>query len=147
MILADQAATEAAGFLLGGRLQVGDIIALSGDLGAGKTCLARGVLRGLGFAGDVPSPTFPIMISYDPPDVRVPVHHIDLYRLESANEADALALDDALSDGAIMIEWPEILGNRLWQESLQIKLNRTSDETRRLTAQVPPSWKDRWPFP
>ena len=147
MILADQAATEAAGFLLGGRLQVGDIIALSGDLGAGKTCLARGVLRGLGFAGEVPSPTFPIMISYDPPDVRVPVHHIDLYRLDSPNEADALALDDALYDGAIMIEWPEILGDRLWQESLQIKLNRTSDDVRRLTAQVPPSWKDRWPFP
>ncbi len=147
MILADQVATEAAGFLLGGRLQVGDIIALSGDLGAGKTCFARGVLRGLGFAGEVPSPTFPIMISYDRPDLRVPVHHIDLYRLDAPNEVDALALDDALHDGAIMIEWPEILGDRLWQRSLQIKLNRTSDDARRLTAQVPPSWKDRWPFP
>jgi tRNA threonylcarbamoyladenosine biosynthesis protein TsaE len=147
VILVDQVATEAAGFLLAEQLRAGDVIALSGDLGAGKTCFARGVLRGLGFAGEVPSPTFPIMISYAPPDVRLPLHHIDLYRLNEQRDVDALALDDALYDGAIVIEWPEILGDRLWPESLQIAINRTPEETRRLTAQVPPSWKDRWPFP
>ncbi len=147
MNLADQAATEAAGFLLGERLKIGDIIALSGDLGAGKTCLARGMLRGLGLSGEVPSPTFPIMISYSPPDVRLSVHHIDLYRLDSPNEVLALALEDALFDGALVVEWPDLLDAHFLSDALQITINRTSDDARRLTAQVPPSWKDRWPFP
>jgi tRNA threonylcarbamoyladenosine biosynthesis protein TsaE len=147
VILADEAATESCGFLIGQQLRVGDVVTLSGDLGAGKTCLARGILRGLGFAGDVPSPTFSIMISYDPPDVRVPVHHVDLYRLDTPDEADALAFEDALMDGALIIEWPDMIADRLWPETLKISLNRGAGDTRGLTAQVPPSWKDRCPFP
>ena len=70
--LADEAATEAFGAALAGQLRPGDVVALFGALGAGKTTLARGVLRGLGHEGDVASPTFPIVQAYDPPDTRLP---------------------------------------------------------------------------
>ena len=147
MILADPAATEAAGRVLAGALHIGDVVALSGDLGAGKTCFARGLLEALGWAGEVPSPTFPIVIPYDPPSVRLPVWHVDLYRLESAQEAEGLGLDEALSDGALVIEWPERLGTRLWPHALQLHLAPDAEGGRRLTARVPPSWEGRCPFP
>lgn len=146
MILSDAEATEAAGRLLAKALRPGDVVALSGDLGAGKTCLARGILSGLGFAGDAPSPSFALVIPYAPPAVSLPVWHVDLYRLECADEAEELGLDDALSDSALLIEWPDRLGNRLWPEALKIGLDYTGTGTRRLTVSVPPSWEDRCPF-
>lgn len=120
-----------------------DIVALSGDLGAGKTCLARGILLGAGFAGEVPSPSFALVIPYDPPVVRLPVWHVDLYRLEAPEDAEQLALDEVLTDGALIIEWPERLGNRLWPEALMLRLDPI-DDGRILTARVPPSWSARW---
>jgi tRNA threonylcarbamoyladenosine biosynthesis protein TsaE len=144
-LLLDQAATEAAGYAIGERLRVGDVIALSGPLGAGKTCLARGMLNALGHNGDVPSPTFGIVIPYVSPDVGLPLWHVDLYRLENPEEIEELGLDDALTDGALVIEWPERLGARLWPDALQIELSVEGD-TRRLTANLPSSWKARWPF-
>jgi tRNA threonylcarbamoyladenosine biosynthesis protein TsaE len=145
MWLADPGATEAAGATLGAVVQVGDVIALSGPLGAGKTSFTRGLLLALGFAGDVPSPTFGIIIPYGPPEVRVPIWHVDLYRIDDPEEVDELGLDDARRDTALVIEWPERLGPRLWPDTLRIELSVEGDG-RRLTATVPPSWTARWPF-
>ena len=144
--LADAAATDAAGRALAPLLQPGDVIALSGDLGAGKTSLARGLLAALGLTEEAPSPSYAIVIPYDPPQVRLPVWHVDLYRLDDPEEAMELGLDDALLDGVLLIEWPERLG-WLWPDALRLHINVPEDGPRRLTATVPPSWKDRWPFP
>lgn len=137
--------TEAFGHLLGARLRPGDIVALSGPLGAGKTVLARGLLRGLGFAGDVPSPSFPVVIPYDSPTVRIPVAHVDLYRIDGPQALGELGLDDILSDGALVIEWPERLGERRWPDMLELSLESAADGARILTARVPAAWEQRWP--
>lgn len=146
MILADADATHRAGLTLAPHLRARDIVALSGDLGAGKTSFARGVLQGLGFAGEVPSPSFALVIPYAPPAVSLPVWHVDLYRLEDEREAEALALDDALFDAALLIEWPERLGDRLWPEALRLRFD-AEGTGRRLTVTAPPSWEGRCPFP
>jgi tRNA threonylcarbamoyladenosine biosynthesis protein TsaE len=143
MILPTPEATHAFGRQLADLIQAGDVIALSGDLGAGKTSLARGLLAGLGLAEEAPSPSFSLVIPYDPPLVRVPVWHVDLYRLEDADEAEELGLDDALYDSALLIEWPERLGNRLWPHALKLRID-PEGKGRRLTADVPPSWGARW---
>jgi tRNA threonylcarbamoyladenosine biosynthesis protein TsaE len=118
---------------------------LSGDLGAGKTSLARGLLAELGLMDEAPSPSFALVIPYAPPQVRLPVWHVDLYRLNDPAEAEELGLEDALFDGALLIEWPERL-NWLWPETLALHISVSPDGTRGLTAKVPPSWKDRWPL-
>lgn len=141
--LSDAAATEAFGAALAPHLRAGDVIALDGALGAGKTTLARGILRGLGHDGDVASPTFPIVLAYDPPDTRLAVAHVDLYRIEDPAEIDELGLDDVLVDGALLIEWPERLPS-LWPDTLRLTLT-AEGAGRALTAQVPPAWGSRWP--
>jgi tRNA threonylcarbamoyladenosine biosynthesis protein TsaE len=141
--LTDSAATEAFGVALGRKLRAGDVIALFGDLGAGKTTLARGILRGLGYTGDVASPTFPIVQAYGSPDTRLPVWHVDLYRTEDPAELEELGLDDALEGGALVIEWPERLP-RLWPQALRLTL-AANGPGRALTAEVPPAWGGRWP--
>ncbi|HEX8643500.1 MAG TPA: tRNA (adenosine(37)-N6)-threonylcarbamoyltransferase complex ATPase subunit type 1 TsaE [Allosphingosinicella sp.] len=137
--------TEALGARLAAHLAPGDVVALHGDLGAGKTTLARGILRGLGFEGEVASPTFPIVIAYDPPDTRMKLCHVDLYRIEEPSEIEELALDEARSDGALVIEWPERLGSRLWADALRLRIQRRGEGARALTAEVPPAWGKRWP--
>ena len=144
MILPDAEATEAAGRALAANLRSGDVIALSGNLGAGKTCFARGVLFGLGLEGEAPSPSFALVIPYAPPAVRLPVWHVDLYRLESADDAEELGLDDALSDSALLIEWPERLGGQLWPDYLWLHLQGAGGPTRSLTWQPAGAWKGRW---
>ena len=141
--LADAAATEAFGAAMAARLRVGDAIALFGPLGAGKTTLARGILHGLGHGGDVASPTFPIVLAYDPPDTRIPVWHVDLYRIEEAAELEELGLDEAKAEGVLLIEWPERLPT-LWPDALRLRLEEVPGG-RALTAQVPPAWGERWP--
>jgi tRNA threonylcarbamoyladenosine biosynthesis protein TsaE len=136
--------TEALGARLAGALQPGDVVALYGDLGTGKTTLARGILRGLGFEGDVASPTFPIVLPYE--ELKLPVWHVDLYRIENPAELEELALDDALTDGALLVEWPERLGTSLWPHALRLTLRREGEGARALTAQVPPAWAGRWPL-
>jgi tRNA threonylcarbamoyladenosine biosynthesis protein TsaE len=145
MWLADEAATENAGRLLSKVIATGDVVALSGPLGAGKTGFARGLIEGLGFEGEVPSPSFGLVIPYAFPDVRVPVWHIDLYRLDEMAEVDELGLDDAREDNALVIEWAERMGSQLWEDALLIDL-AVEGAGRRLTARVPPSWKGRWPI-
>lgn len=144
MILADAAATEAAGRTLGMVLQAGDIVLLSGGLGAGKTTFARGILRGLGFTGEVASPTFPILIDYRPPDVRMPLAHADLYRIDDPAELEQLDLDGALADGALVVEWPERLPGH-WPRALRLTIG-TSGTGRRLTLAAGSGWEDRWPI-
>jgi tRNA threonylcarbamoyladenosine biosynthesis protein TsaE len=145
VILSDAAATDAAGRALAPHLRAGDIVALSGDLGAGKTSFARGVLAGLGFAQEAPSPSFALIIPYAPPDVRLPVWHVDLYRLDDESEVEQLGLDDALSDSVLIIEWPERMGARLWPEALRLHFEAI-EGGRRLTVAAPPSWEARCPF-
>lgn len=141
ILLPDEAATERLGRALGAQLRAGDVVALSGTLGAGKTSLARGVLRGLGFEGEVASPTFPIVQVYE---TAPPLWHVDLYRIEHEEELEELGLDEALSDSALLIEWPERLP-RLWPDTLRLTLDIRPDGARALTAGVPPAWGGRWP--
>ena len=143
MRLEGEHATEALGRRLARVLQAGDVVALSGDLGAGKTVLARGILRGLGFDGDVASPTFPIVIPYDA--LNPPAWHVDLYRIEEPGEIAELGLDEALADGVLIIEWPERVGADLWPHALRLGLSREGEGARALTAQVPAAWGERWP--
>jgi tRNA threonylcarbamoyladenosine biosynthesis protein TsaE len=143
--LAGPEETEKLGEALAGRLRAGDVVTLSGDLGAGKTTFARGVLRGLGFQGDVASPTFPIVLAYEPPDLRLPLWHVDLYRIEDPAELEELALDEAMGESALLIEWPERLP-QAWRHALQLRLDHDeSGGGRALTAHVPPAWEGRWP--
>lgn len=144
ILLGDAAETEAFGQRLADGLRTGDVVALYGALGAGKTTLARGILRGLGHEGDVGSPTFPIVLTYEPPDTRLPAWHIDLYRIEAVSELAELGLDEAREEGVLLIEWPERLP-WLWPESLKLTLESTGSGGRTLTAEVPPAWGGRWP--
>lgn len=141
--LPDPAASQAFGRSLASLARVGDVIALSGELGAGKTSLARGVLRALGLAGEAPSPSFAIVQPYAPPEVRMPVLHVDLYRIEDVAEIEELGLAEALGDSLLLVEWPERAPG-WWPDALRLTL--VADRAgRRLTAQVPAAWKPRWP--
>lgn len=143
MILDGSEATEALGRRLAMQLRAGDVVALFGELGAGKTTLARGLLAGLGHDGEVASPTFPIVIPYEA--LGLPIWHVDLYRLENPAEIEELALDEALEDGALIVEWPERMGRALWPHSLRLTLRREGEGARTLTAEVPAAWGTRWP--
>ena len=106
--LPDIASVTAFGARIAERLRPGDVVALSGWLGAGKTTLARTIIAALGHEGEVPSPTFTILETYD--DLRVPLVHADFYRLERPAEADELGLDDYREGAALIAEWPEHAG-------------------------------------
>lgn len=108
--LPDLAAVAAYGARIGAQLRAGDVVALSGGLGAGKTTLARAILASLGHAGEVPSPTFTIIETYDAPPLRLPVVHADFYRLESPAEVQELGLEDYREGGVLLAEWPDHAG-------------------------------------
>lgn len=143
--LVNEQATFGFGAELAALLRPGDVIALSGELGAGKTTLARGLLKALGLEDEAPSPSFAIVQPYEPPEVRVPVWHVDLYRLEDADEAGELGLEEAREDAVLLIEWPERLGAALWADALRLRLEIGEGGARRLTADVPDAWEGRWP--
>ena len=110
---------ERLGAAIAARLRPGDTVCLWGPLGAGKSTLARGLIRALTSPEEeVPSPTFTLVQSYDAP--RLTVAHFDLYRLTSADEAFELGLDEALEAGAAVIEWPERLQGRLPEDRLDV---------------------------
>ncbi|WP_353200895.1 tRNA (adenosine(37)-N6)-threonylcarbamoyltransferase complex ATPase subunit type 1 TsaE [Sandarakinorhabdus sp.] len=143
IVLAGPAATAALAAAIAAVLRAGDVVALHGDLGAGKSTLARGIIQALGWAGEVPSPTFTLVQAYDPPDVAVPVWHVDLYRIDHPAEADALGLFE--TDAALIIEWPQRLGARLPAAALHLRLDGSGDAPRTLTWDAPPAWEGRWP--
>ena len=143
--LADAQATEAIGRRLSILVRAGDVITLSGDLGAGKTSLARGLLAGLGLMGEAPSPTFAIVQPYAPPEVRVSVLHVDLYRIKDPQELEELGLEEARADSVLVVEWPERAGEGYWPDALALLLV-ADGAGRRLTARVPEAWRARWPI-
>lgn len=142
MILRGEAATAALGARIAAIARVGDVITLSGPLGAGKTALARGLIAALGHDGDVPSPSFAIVQPYE--DLDPPVWHADLYRIENPSEIEELGLDSA-ADGLLIVEWPERATPGSWPYALRLSLEFAQDDDRILTVQVPPSWEGRWP--
>lgn len=145
MLLASPEDSLALGARLAALVRPGDVIALSGPLGAGKTSIARGLLAALGLEEEAPSPSFAIVQPYAPPETRLPVLHVDLYRIEDPDEAEELGLDDARYDSLLIVEWPERLGAHRWHDALWLDLEVTPDGARALTAKVPAAWKDRWP--
>ena len=124
--LPDERATARLGEDLAMALRAGDVLALSGDLGAGKTTLARGLIRAMAEDArlDVPSPTFTLVQSYE---TRVPLNHFDLYRLTSPFELDELGLDVMLATGAALIEWPERAGDRLPKGAVTVELTHAGE--------------------
>ncbi len=142
MILANEHATHEIGRMLAAKLLTGDVVTLSGPLGVGKTELVRALLVALGHEGEVPSPTFAIVQPYE--TVVPPVWHVDLYRLEDPGELEELGLD-SLEDAVLLVEWPERAGKGQWPHALRLRLDFAEDGARRLTADVPPAWQDRWP--
>ncbi|MBC2670649.1 tRNA (adenosine(37)-N6)-threonylcarbamoyltransferase complex ATPase subunit type 1 TsaE [Novosphingobium piscinae] len=108
--LPDLAAVARFGARIAARLRPGDVVALSGGLGAGKTTLARAIIAGLGHDGEVPSPTFAIIEPYAPPATRLPLIHADFYRLTDPAEVVELGLDDYREGAALLAEWPDCAG-------------------------------------
>ncbi|MSO64248.1 MAG: tRNA (adenosine(37)-N6)-threonylcarbamoyltransferase complex ATPase subunit type 1 TsaE [Alphaproteobacteria bacterium] len=144
--LADLAATERLARRLAGVSRRGDLIALVGDLGSGKTTFARFFLRAISGRADeeTPSPTFNLVLVYAYPHVIV--WHFDLYRLQTPEEAYELGIDDALAEGIAIIEWPERLGRYLPEDRLELRLEEGPDPTaRRATLVAGPSWCERLP--
>jgi tRNA threonylcarbamoyladenosine biosynthesis protein TsaE len=134
LITHDETETEALGAALGRLLRPGDVLALVGDLGAGKTCLARGVARGLGIDEPVTSPTFILVAEYASA-AGFPFYHADCYRLEQgAAEAQAIGLDELLlDDGVAVVEWAERIEPLLPPDHLRITLAVLDDTRRELT--------------
>ena len=121
--MADAQATALLGEALGRALQPGDVVILTGDLGAGKTCLTGGVCAGLGDGSHVTSPTFTIMAVHD--QGRIPLYHFDLYRLEDASQLDDTGIFDVLDDdGACLIEWGEAYADELGEDRLDVTILR-----------------------
>ncbi|MDT7678193.1 MAG: tRNA threonylcarbamoyladenosine biosynthesis protein TsaE [Pseudonocardiales bacterium] len=132
LTLPTEADTEALGARIGAGLAAGDVVLLSGPLGAGKTVLARGIGRGLGVAGAVTSPTFVIAREHPPaPGGRgVGLVHVDAYRLGGRAELDDLDLDTDLASAAVVVEWGEGLADGLAQRYLLVRLTRRDDDSR-----------------
>ena len=138
-VLDDLAATDALAARIAASIAIGDAIALQGDLGAGKTTLARAILRALGVTENVPSPTFTLVQSYD--TSRLTVRHFDLYRIVDSSELDELGIDEALDDGVALIEWPERAGTRLPNEALHVTLSANA-QGRRARVSGPRRWAE-----
>lgn len=136
-----EADTEALGRRIAPLLRPGEALCLSGGLGAGKSCLARALIRALTTPDEeAPSPTFTLVQTYPGPDFEIA--HFDLYRLEDPDEAWEIGLDEALNQGAALIEWPERLEGRLPADRLDLELVASGEgRTARLSGHG--SWRER----
>jgi tRNA threonylcarbamoyladenosine biosynthesis protein TsaE len=132
MIVTNNAAeTRALGERLAEQLKAGDVILLEGELGAGKSELARGVAKGLGVQETVTSPSFTILNVYE--SGRIPLYHFDWYRLESADELYELGMDEYLGgDGIAVVEWAERCPEAVPENTIRITLDVTGEESRRI---------------
>ncbi len=129
IVTASAAETEALGARVAERLRPGDVVVLSGEVGAGKTTLIRGAARALGVTEPVTSPTFTIGQRYG--GGRLPVSHLDLYRLASLEGEDPALLDDYLGpDGVAFVEWPAAGAGRLGRPALEVRLEHLGGERR-----------------
>ncbi len=141
LVLKTASDTEALGAAVARVLESGDVVCLWGPLGAGKTTLARGLIHALmGPNEETPSPTFTLVQTYDGP--QFPVAHLDLYRLSGPEEMRELGLEEALEEGAAVIEWPERLGDRLPPDRLDIRLG-IGPKGRLAELERHGRWKDR----
>ena len=141
MNLPDEAATRRLGAAIARGLKAGEAVCLSGPLGAGKSTLARALIRALTTPDEeVPSPTFTLAQFYEGP--RLKVAHFDLYRLSNPGEAYEIGLDEALDDGAAVIEWPERLAGRLPADRLDVGI-AFDGEGRRATLTPHGAWEGR----
>lgn len=132
--LADEAATLACGEALAGRLRPGDLVFLHGELGAGKTTLVRGILRGLGHAGAVKSPTYTLLEPYDLPNYLV--YHFDFYRIADSEELEFIGIDELMESHALkLVEWPERVADRLPAPDVVVRM-RPYGEGRRLEIEM-----------
>jgi tRNA threonylcarbamoyladenosine biosynthesis protein TsaE len=122
MIIADENAMLAFGEQLAAALKIGNWVAIDGPLGAGKTVLCKGILRGLGFEGEVASPSYAIVHLYDPPETNIAVAHADLYRLNNVDELDELGLAEERNDRITLIEWAERAGASYARPSHHIQI-------------------------
>lgn len=136
--LADVAATRECAIWLAPVLKEGDVIALEGNLGAGKTEFCRALIHALGYAEDVPSPTFTLVQVYD--SLPLAVWHVDLYRLEKREEVYELGLEEAFDSALTLIEWPDRMN--LPPGCLKLHLEITGD-SRKLTLSGGPDWHAR----
>ena len=122
--------TFGLGERLGGVLRAGDVVALFGDLGAGKTTLTKGIARGLNLSADIHSPTFTLI--HEHPG-EIPLYHVDLYRLSGENEVETLGIEEYLCrDGVTVIEWADKMRSLLPAERLDIELKMKGDTQREL---------------
>jgi tRNA threonylcarbamoyladenosine biosynthesis protein TsaE len=138
----DPAATQAIAAALARVARAGDLIALRGDLGAGKTQFAKGFARGLGVASTVNSPSFVLMAEHAG---RLPLFHIDLYRLADATDAIAGGLlDERQATGVTLVEWPERLGAALPEARLDVAIEGLADEPRTLIVAATDPGFDRY---
>ena len=141
--LPDLAATDALARRIASLLHQGDVVALSGGLGAGKTTLARAIIAALGYKGEVPSPSFAIIEVYDPPALRLRVVHADFYRLEDPEEVQELGLEDYRADAVLIAEWPEHAGGFAHEAAcLSIRLEILENE-RVAIVEAGPDWLER----
>lgn len=141
--LPDLAAMEALGARIAGLLQPGDVVALTGDLGTGKTTLARAIIAALGHKGEVPSPTFTIIETYDA--LHPPIVHADFYRLRHPDEVHELGLDDYRDGAALIAEWPDHAGGFAHEPGcLSITLEKVG-EGREAVVTAGETWQSRWP--
>ena len=143
--LPDLAAMERLGQTIAAAVQPGDVISLSGSLGAGKTTLARAIIRALGHAGEVPSPSFAIIEVYDPPSVRVPLVHADFYRLKRPEEVEEIGLDDYREGAVLIAEWPDHAGGFAHEAGCLAIALEFADEGRIAIVEEGSLWLGRMP--
>lgn len=141
--LPDHAASEALAQRIAEQLQAGDVVALSGGLGAGKTTLARAIIAALGHKGEVPSPSFAIIELYEPPAVRLPLVHADFYRLEDPGETDEIGLDDYRDGAAMLAEWPEHAGGFAHEPGCLSIMLESTEKGRRAIVTPGTDWLER----
>ena len=136
MVITNSASeTRELGVRLAEQLKAGDVILLDGELGAGKSELARGVAKGLGVQETVTSPSFTILNVYE--SGRIPLYHFDWYRLENAEEIYELGMDEYLGgDGVALVEWPDRCPDAIPEDFLRIRIKATGENTRQITEEA-----------